>query len=132
MLPLSHDEVVHGKGSILDRMPGDEWQRFANYRLLFSYMYTHPGTKLMFMGTEFAQSSEWNHDQQLEWSLKKYPIHEGVSNCIKRLNEIYKSEPALYQKSFDPDGFDWIGLRGFQKTQCWFIYERVKTNQTIF
>jgi 1,4-alpha-glucan branching enzyme len=110
MLPLSHDEVVHGKGSLLDRMPGDEWQRFANYRLLFGYMYTHPGTKLMFMGTEFAQSGEWNHDQQLEWHLKQYPVHEGVSTYVKALNRLYRTEPALYEKSFEPEGFDWIDL----------------------
>ena len=108
MLPLSHDEVVHGKGSLLDRMPGDEWQKFANYRLLFSYMYTHPGTKLMFMGSEIAQSSEWNHDQQLEWHLLQYPVHQGASECIKKLNSLYKSEAALYQKSFNPEGFEWI------------------------
>jgi len=110
MLPLSHDEVVHGKGSLLDRMPGDEWQRFSNYRLLFGYMYTHPGTKLMFMGSEFAQSSEWKHDQQLEWHLRQYPVHETVSKYIKALNRLYRSEPALYERSFEPEGFDWIDL----------------------
>jgi len=110
MLPLSHDEVVHGKGSLLSRMPGDEWQRFANYRLLFSYMFTHPGTKLMFMGSEFAQSSEWNHDYQLEWHLTQYPLHLGVNECIKALNQLYRSEPALYQKAFVPEGFEWIDM----------------------
>ena len=110
MLPLSHDEVVHGKGSLLSRMPGDEWQRFANYRLLFSYMFTHPGTKLMFMGSEIAQSSEWNHDQQLEWHLMDYPVHQGASNCIRDLNLLYRNEPALFEKSFDPEGFDWIDM----------------------
>ncbi len=116
MLPLSHDEVVHGKGSLLDRMPGDEWQRFANYRLLFGYMYTHPGTKLMFMGSEFAQSSEWKHDQQLEWHLKQYPVHQGVSNFIKAINELYRSQPALYQKSFQPEGFEWIDMGDSQNS----------------
>ena len=110
MLPLSHDEVVHGKGSLLSRMPGDEWQKFANYRLLFSYMYTHPGTKLMFMGAEFGQSSEWNHDQQLDWHLKQYDFHEGVSQCIKTLNQLYREEPALSEQSFDPAGFEWIDM----------------------
>mgnify|MGYP001815302469 CR=1 FL=1 len=110
MLPLSHDEVVHGKGSLFSRMPGDEWQRFANYRLLFSYMFTHPGTKLMFMGGEFAQSSEWSHDHQLEWHLEQYPLHQGVSDCIKGLNKLYREEPALYQKAFSPEGFEWIDM----------------------
>jgi 1,4-alpha-glucan branching enzyme len=116
MLPLSHDEVVHGKGSLLDRMPGDEWQRFANYRLLFSYMYTHPGTKLMFMGSEFAQPSEWDHDQQLEWHLKQFDYHIGISECIKQLNAVYKKQPALYEKSFDPDGFDWMDMGDAQNS----------------
>ena len=110
MLPLSHDEVVHGKGSLLSRMPGDEWQKFANYRLLFSYMYTHPGTKLMFMGAEFGQPSEWNHDQQLDWHLKQHHFHEGVSQCIKTLNQLYRGEPALSEQSFDPAGFEWIDM----------------------
>ena len=128
MLPLSHDEVVHGKGAILDRMPGDEWQRFANYRLLFGYMYTHPGTKLMFMGSEFAQSSEWNHDQQLRWDLKQYPVHEGVSNFIKDLNNLYKTEPALYEKSFSPEGFEWIDM-GDSKNSI-LVYMRKGNNQS--
>ncbi|GJM28715.1 MAG: 1,4-alpha-glucan branching enzyme GlgB [Cyclobacteriaceae bacterium] len=116
MLPLSHDEVVHGKGSLLGRMPGDEWQRFANYRLLFAYMYTHPGTKLMFMGSEIAQSSEWNHDHQLDWHLLQYPLHRGVASCIKVINHLYQSQPALYQKSFEPEGFEWIDMGDSQNS----------------
>jgi 1,4-alpha-glucan branching enzyme len=131
MLPLSHDEVVHGKGSLLDRMPGDEWQKFANYRLLFSYMYTHPGTKLMFMGCEFAQSSEWNHDQQLEWHLKKFQVHEEVSNCIKSLNLLYSSEPALYEKSFDPEGFDWVDFGDSKNSILVYIRKGVNESENL-
>ncbi len=131
MLPLSHDEVVHGKGSLLDRMPGDEWQKFANYRLLFSYMYTHPGTKLMFMGCEFAQSSEWNHDQQLEWHLMKYQVHEEVSNCIKSLNLLYSSEPALYEKSFDPEGFDWVDFGDSKNSILVYIRKGVNESENL-
>ena len=110
MLPLSHDEVVHGKGSLMDRMPGDEWQRFANYRLLFAYMYTHPGTKLTFMSMELGQSTEWKHDHELAWQLLEFPYHQGVQTCIKALNNLYRKEPALYEKSFDPSGFEWIDM----------------------
>lgn len=108
MLPLSHDEVVHGKGSLLGRMPGDEWQRFANLRLLFGYMYTHPGTKLMFMGGEIGQSGEWSHDKSLDWHLLQYAPHAGIKTFIQELNVHYKSEPALYHYSFDQRGFQWI------------------------
>jgi 1,4-alpha-glucan branching enzyme len=108
MLPLSHDEVVHGKGSLLGRMPGDEWKRFANLRLMFCYMFTHPGTKLLFMGGEFGQSSEWNHDSSLDWHLLQYDFHRGVQTLMKDLNEFYKSEPALYQFQFTDRGFEWV------------------------
>jgi 1,4-alpha-glucan branching enzyme len=108
MLPLSHDEVVHGKGSLLGRMPGDEWKRFANLRLLFSYMFTHPGSKLIFMGGEFGQSSEWNHERSLDWHLLEYDVHRGVQSLIRDLNYLYKSEPGLYLHSFDNRGFQWI------------------------
>lgn len=108
MLPLSHDEVVHGKGSLLGRMPGDEWQRFANLRLMFAYMFTHPGAKLNFMGGEFGQSSEWNHDSSLDWHLLQYAPHQGALTFMEELNVHYKSEPALYHYSFDQRGFEWI------------------------
>lgn len=108
MLPLSHDEVVHGKGSLFGRMPGDEWQKFGNLRLLFSYMFTHPGTKLVFMGGEFGQSSEWNHDSSLDWHLLSYDYHNGIFKLIQDLNHIYKTEPALYQYAFEQKGFQWI------------------------
>lgn len=108
MLPLSHDEVVHGKGSLMGRMPGDEWQRFANLRLMYAYMYTHPGSKLLFMGCEFGQTSEWNHDNSLDWHLLQYPLHKGVQDLLKDLNAFYKKEHALYQYSSDHRGFEWI------------------------
>ncbi|MGC4022870.1 MAG: 1,4-alpha-glucan branching protein GlgB [Cyclobacteriaceae bacterium] len=108
MLPLSHDEVVHGKGPIIGRMPGDEWRRFANLRLLYSFMFTHPGTKLLFMGGEFGQTSEWKHDSSLNWHLLQYDYHRGVLNAIKDLNALYKDEPALYQFQFSDKGFEWV------------------------
>lgn len=108
MLPLSHDEVVHGKGAIIDRMPGDEWQRFANLRALYGYMFTHPGTQLLFMGDEFGQTSEWNIEKGLEWWLAETPYHQGVQAWVKALNAYYKSTPALHEKQFSPDGFQWI------------------------
>ncbi|MEL6811167.1 MAG: 1,4-alpha-glucan branching protein GlgB [Bacteroidota bacterium] len=108
MLPLSHDEVVHGKHSLLGRMPGDEWQRFANLRLLYGYMYTHPGSKLLFMGGEFGQYNEWNFQQSLEWNLLDFLPHIGLQKFMKALNDCYQSHPALYEKAFGQEGFQWI------------------------
>ncbi len=108
MLPLSHDEVVYGKKSILDKMPGDEWQRFANLRLLYSFMFTHPGTKLLFQGSEFGQTSEWNFQQSLDWHLLQYDVHKGAQNLVKALNKFYKKQTALHQLQFSQEGFEWI------------------------
>jgi 1,4-alpha-glucan branching enzyme len=108
MLPLSHDEVVYGKKSILSKMPGDEWQKFANLRLLYSFMYTHPGTKLLFQGSEFGQTSEWNFQQSLDWHLLEYDVHKGAQDIVKDLNKLYKEETALHEKQFSPEGFEWI------------------------
>ncbi|MBP2831906.1 1,4-alpha-glucan branching protein GlgB [Aquimarina sp. U1-2] len=108
MLPLSHDEVVHGKRSLLGRMPGDEWQQFANFRLLYSFMYTHPGTNLIFMGGEFAQREEWKFGHSLDWHLLQYEYHSGVQKLVRELNILYRTYPALYQKQFSSDGFEWI------------------------
>ncbi|MCZ6693228.1 MAG: 1,4-alpha-glucan branching protein GlgB [Bacteroidetes bacterium] len=108
MLPLSHDEVVHGKGSLIGRMPGDEWQRFANLRLLYGFMYTHPGTKLLFMGGEIGQTAEWHHEKSLDWHLLQYDLHKGIQNWIKALNSLYKNYPALYDYAFQQKGFEWI------------------------
>jgi len=108
ILPFSHDEVVHGKASLLDKMPGDEWQRFANLRLLYIYMFTYPGKKLLFMGCEFGQGREWDFNAQLDWYVLDYPRHEGVQKLVTDLNRLYLSMPALHQYDFDPQGFEWI------------------------
>ena len=121
MLPLSHDEVVYGKHSILGRMPGDEWQRFANLRLLYSYMFTHPGTKLLFQGAEFGQSEEWNFQQSLDWHLLQYEPHKGVQKLIKDLNALYKTEPALYEKQFTGEGFEWIDYNDAENSVLVYI-----------
>ncbi len=108
MLPLSHDEVVHGKKTILGRMPGDEWQRFANLRLLYGYMFTHPGTKLLFMGSEFGHYEEWNFQKSLDWNLLEFPPHKNTQLYFKDLNLFYKSTPSLYEKGFSHEGFEWV------------------------
>ncbi len=108
MLPLSHDEVVYGKHSLVGKMPGDEWQRFANLRLLFAYMFTHPGTNLLFMGGEFGQTSEWDFSKSLEWWLLDHAPHKGMQQFVKALNTLYKGEGALYEKQFSSEGFEWI------------------------
>ena len=108
MLPLSHDEVVHGKKSMIYKMPGDDWQRFANLRLLYTWMFTHPGTKLLFQGCEFAQTSEWNHEKSLDWHLLDFAPHKGIQHIIRKLNELYKTYPALHAKNFEGTGFEWI------------------------
>jgi len=108
MLPLSHDEVVYGKKSILGRMPGDEWQRFANLRTLYGYMFTHPGAKLNFMGGEFGQHQEWNFEHSLDWHLTQYDYHQGIQATIKELNRLYKSSKALHQLQFSSEGFEWL------------------------
>ena len=108
VLSLSHDEVVYGKGSLLRKMPGDEWQRFANLRLLMGYMFTHPGKKMLFMGGEFGQYNEWNHDGSLDWHLMERPFHSKMKKWMDDVNRLYVSQPALYEKDFDSDGFEWI------------------------
>jgi 1,4-alpha-glucan branching enzyme len=108
VLPLSHDEVVYGKGSLLAKMPGDEWQRFANLRLLFSYMWAVPGKKLLFMGGEMAQPHEWNHDASLDWNLLDRPAHGRIARLVGTLNHVYRSEPALHRKDAESTGFEWI------------------------
>jgi 1,4-alpha-glucan branching enzyme len=108
VLPLSHDEVVHGKGSMLGRMPGDRWQKFANLRAYYGFMYGHPGKKLSFMGNEFAQEREWNHDLSLDWHLLDDPLHAGMQTLVRDLNRLYRDSAALHQRDFTPDGFEWI------------------------
>ena len=121
MLPFSHDEVVYGKKSILGRMTGDEWQRFANLRLLYGYMFTHPGTKLLFMGSEFGQSSEWNFEGSLDWKQLEFGYHAGIKKVITDLNALYKNYPALYEKQFSQEGFEWINYSDHQNAVMSYI-----------
>ncbi len=123
VLPISHDEVVHGKRSLLGRMPGDEWQRFANLRAYLGFMWAHPGKKLLFMGCEFGQPTEWNHDAELSWHLLQYESHRGIQGTVRALNHVLRSEPALYQRDFDPSGFAW--LVGDDRAQSVFAYLRM-------
>jgi 1,4-alpha-glucan branching enzyme len=122
ILPLSHDEVVHGKGSLLGKMPGDRWQKFANLRAYFGFMWTHPGKKLLFMGGEFAQAREWNHDQPLDWHLLANSSHRGVHRLVRDLNGLYRSTPALHRLDCEAEGFEWID--GADKGQCILSYIR--------
>jgi 1,4-alpha-glucan branching enzyme len=120
-LPLSHDEVVHGKGSLVGKMPGDEWQQFANLRLLFGYMWTLVGKKLLFMGGEFGQKREWAHEEGLEWHVLQYPLHEGARHWVQDLNRFYRQTPALYQKDFGPEGFEWIDCNDAESSTLAFL-----------
>jgi 1,4-alpha-glucan branching enzyme len=108
VLPISHDEVVHGKGSLIAKMPGDRWQRFANLRAYYGFMWTHPGKKLIFMGCEFAQEREWNHDIGLDWQLLDDPMHSGIQHLVRDLNQLLRATPALYEIDFEPAGFTWV------------------------
>lgn len=108
MMPLSHDEVVHGKASLIYKMKGDEWQKFANLRALYVYMFTNPGAKLLFMGDEFGQTCEWNFKQSLDWHLLDFPVHKGLQNLVKDLNHLYKNETAFYENQFNQNGFEWV------------------------
>jgi 1,4-alpha-glucan branching enzyme len=121
VLPLSHDEVVHGKGSLLDQMPGDLWQRFANLRLLYAFMWCHPGKKLLFMGAEFGQWQEWNFDESLQWHLLGFGSHRGVQRAVADLNALVRREPALHQLDFDSRGFEWIDCHNWQDSVLAFV-----------
>jgi len=129
VLPFSHDEVVHGKSSLLYKMPGDEWQRFANLRLLYTYMFTYPGKKLLFMGCEFAQGDEWNHDKSLDWYVLKYPNHAGIKQLVSDLNHLYSQQTALHKYDFDPAGFEWIDCH--DTDQSVLSYLRKSDNESI-
>jgi 1,4-alpha-glucan branching enzyme len=122
MLPLSHDEVVHGKSPMLYKMPGDEWQKFANLRTLYTYMWTHPGARLLFMGNEFGQSSEWNYKSELDWHLLQFELHKKLQTCVKDLNHLLRSESALYSLQFKPEGFEWVDLN--HRNESVAVYKR--------
>ncbi|MGB6041890.1 MAG: 1,4-alpha-glucan branching protein GlgB [Pirellulales bacterium] len=121
ILPISHDEIVHGKGSLLDQMPGDLWQKFANLRLLFTYMWTHPGKKLQFMGCEFGQWSEWNCDESLQWDLLQWESHQGLKRLMSDLNRMYRQEPSLYEVDFAPEGYEWIDCHNHEDSVISYI-----------
>ncbi|MGG9972230.1 1,4-alpha-glucan branching protein GlgB [Ferruginibacter sp. SUN002] len=123
MLPLSHDEIVHGKSPMIFKMPGDEWQKFANLRLMYSYMFTHPGGKLLFMGDEFAQTDEWNYKTELRWDLLQFDCHQLMKDCVRDLNKLYASEPALHQLQFAPGGFEWVETN--QRKEGILAYKRI-------
>ena len=120
-LPLSHDEIVHGKGSLLDQMPGDLWQKNANLRLLYSYMWAHPGKKLLFMGSDIGQWNEWNCDESVHWHLLQWESHQGVQRVVRDLNKLLQEQPALYQLDFDHQGFEWIDCQSASESCMAFI-----------
>jgi 1,4-alpha-glucan branching enzyme len=131
MLPLSHDEVVHGKSPMLYKMPGDEWQKFANLRLLYAYMFLHPGAKLLFMGNEFAATKEWDFQSELQWDLLQYPSHAGMKYCVQQLNLLYKAHPALYELQYEAEGFEWVELNQRQEGIIAFKRKGKDPNQDI-
>jgi len=131
VLPLSHDEVVYGKGSLLGKMPGDDWQKFANLRLLLGYMYAQPGKKLLFMGGEFGQWREWNHDESLDWNLLEYAPHQGLQKWVQDVNRLYRSEPALHELDFDQAGFEWIDCNDGASSTLSFIRKAKSTEDIV-
>jgi 1,4-alpha-glucan branching enzyme len=131
VLPLSHDEVVHGKGSLLGKMPGDDWQKFANLRLLFGHMYAQPAKKLLFMGGEFGQWNEWYHEESLDWHLLEFPLHAGLQRWVQELNRTYRTEKALYELDFDPAGFEWIDCNDTQQSTLSLIRKSRSTSEII-
>ena len=131
MLPFSHDEVVHGKSPMIYKMPGDDWQKFANLRLMFTYMFMHPGAKLLFMGNEFAATKEWNYTTELQWDLLKIESHAGMRKTVQALNEIYKTHPALYELQFDPTGFEWVEINKREEAVIAFKRKGLKPENDI-
>ncbi|HWO38190.1 MAG TPA: 1,4-alpha-glucan branching protein GlgB [Candidatus Acidoferrum sp.] len=131
VLPFSHDEVVYGKGSMLRKMPGDEWQKFANLRLLYGFMFGHPGRKLLFMGNEFGQWSEWNHDASLEWDLLGTPLHAGLRHWLGDLNALYRGDPSLHQRDSDASSFEWVDCNDTQRSVISFLRRGQNPNQQL-
>jgi 1,4-alpha-glucan branching enzyme len=131
VLPLSHDEVVHGKGSLISRMPGDLWQKFANLRLLYAYMYAQPAKKLLFMGGEIGQWREWAHEESVDWHLLEHPLHRQIQQWVTDLNRTYRSERAFHETDCDPAGFEWIDGSDSQQSTISFIRKSVHADQMI-
>ena len=131
ILPLSHDEVVYGKGALIGKMPGDEWQRSANLRLLYGYMYGHPGKKLLFMGAEFGQWREWVHEESLEWHALQYPFHQGIRRWVEDLNRLYRKERALHELDFEREGFEWIDFHDWEGSLISFLRRGRTTDDRI-
>ena len=133
VLPLSHDEVVYGKGSMVRKMPGDDWQKFANLRLLYGYMWGHPGKKLLFMGDDFGQWAEWSHDRSLDWHLLEHPLHSGLRRWVRDLNTFYRGQPSLYEVDFEPSGFEWVDCGDFEGSVISFLRRaRNSDDATLF
>jgi 1,4-alpha-glucan branching enzyme len=131
VLPFSHDEVVYGKGSMIRKMPGDDWQKFANLRLLYGFMFGHPGKKLLFMGDEFGQWSEWNHDASLEWNLLEHPSHAGLKRWVRDLNTLYRGESLLHTMDFNSAGFEWVDCKDFQRSIISFLRRGQNPNDQL-
>ncbi len=131
VLPFSHDEVVYGKGSMIRKMPGDDWQKFANLRLLYGFMFGHPGKKLLFMGDEFGQWSEWNHDDSLEWNLLEHPSHAGLKRWVRDLNTLYRGESLLHTMDFNSAGFEWVDCKDFQRSIISFLRRGQNPNDQL-
>jgi 1,4-alpha-glucan branching enzyme len=131
VLALSHDEVVYGKGSLIGKMPGNEWQRMANLKLLLGYMVAHPGKKLLFMGDEFGQWREWVHDDSLEWHALQYPSHQEIQRWVRDANHVYRTEPALHEIDFSPEGFEWIDFHDWEESVISFLRKGKRTRDLI-
>jgi 1,4-alpha-glucan branching enzyme len=131
VLPLSHDEVVHGKGSLLGKMPGDTWQRLANLRALYGFMWAHPGKKLLFMGGEFGQRREWQHDESLEWHVLDHPPHAGLQRWVRELNALLRRTPALHERDFAGEGFEWIDCNDRDASVLTFLRRGIDAREVV-
>jgi 1,4-alpha-glucan branching enzyme len=131
VLPISHDEVVHGKGALWNKMPGDRWRKFANLRAYLAFMWTHPGKKLLFMGSEIGQWNEWDHEQSLGWHLLDEPLHQGLHRWVRDLNTVYRGEPALHQRDFSTDGFAWVVVHDWEESVIAFLRRGHAEDDTI-
>jgi 1,4-alpha-glucan branching enzyme len=131
VLPFSHDEVVHGKGSLLNKIPGDAWQKFATLRMLFAYMFGHPGKKLLFQGMDFGQGDEWTESRSVDWHLLQYPLQSGLQRSVADLQRIYRSEPALHEVDFDWRGFEWLESHDNENSVFAFLRRAQNPNDTL-